>query len=101
VRGSGVATGGWTKEGGEEEGRGGGLAGRRGGHTPSPPSLSLCPTPTHLSPLSTLQPNQVADRAQLESVLAQAEGAYAKILESAQALVAVLRTEAGGRRAAH
>jgi hypothetical protein len=60
------------------------------------------PAPPHLSPLHPSIPSipthpKVADRSQFESVLAQAEAAYAKILESAQALVAVLRTEAGGR----
>ena len=53
--------------------------------------VSLNPT----RPALTLSHFQTADRAQFESVLAQAEGAYAKILESAQALVAVLRVEAG------
>lgn len=59
--------------------------------------VSLARSRSHFFPLP-FPSLQVADRAQFESVLSQAEGAYAKILESAQALVAVLRHEAGSGR---
>ena len=72
---------------GEKGGRSG--VGRRG--------VSLARSRSHFFPLP-FPSLQVADRAQFESVLSQAEGAYAKILESAQALVAVLRHEAGSGR---